>query len=101
MNMLARAGKVEEASRVAVTYFSALTPDCLRQSRYWSVFERYDLSADSDLFGYVLTNRKLLAEQYGEEQVKKKIAAIRMAGAENFVQDGYSTTLDLKNIPNG
>ena len=88
MNMLARAGKVEEASRVAVTYFSALTPDCLRQSRYWSVFERYVLSADSDLFGYVLTNRKLLAEQYGEEQVKKKIAAIWMAGAENFVQDG-------------
>ena len=52
--------------------------------------------ADTDLFQYVLTHRKELYDLYGEDKVRKKIAAVWIAGAENFVQDGVFDEVGFK-----
>lgn len=88
MTMLGRAGKYKEAGEVAAVYFSALSPDCLRNTEYWDIFDRYYMLADTDLFQYVLTHRKELYGLYGEDRVRKKIAAVWVTGAENFVREG-------------
>ena len=88
MAMLGRADRYREAGEIAAVYFSALPSDCLREAEYWDIFDRYYMLADTDLFQYVLTHRKELYDLYGEDKVRKKIAAVWIAGAENFVQDG-------------
>lgn len=88
MTMLGRADKYREAGEIAAVYFSALPSDCLREAEYWDIFNRYYRFADTDLFQYVLTHRQELYDLYGEDKVRKKIAAVWIAGAENFVQDG-------------
>ena len=94
--MLGRADRYREAGEIAAVYFSALPSDCLREAEYWDIFDRYYMLADTDLFQYVLTHRKELYDLYGEDKVRKKIAAVWIAGAENFVQDGVFDEVGFK-----
>ena len=96
MAMLGRADRYREAGEIAAVYFSALPSDCLRDAEYWDIFDRYYMLADTDLFQYVLTHRKELYDLYGEDKVRKKIAAVWIAGAENFVQDGVFDEVGFK-----
>ncbi len=89
MVVLDRAGLAQEASQVAMEYLSPFTPVCLKEKLYWNLFEQYVRSTDASFFDYLLGQESELAGFYGEESVYRKITALWMAGAENFVRDGY------------
>ena len=88
MVMLYRADRKEDASRVVMEYLTPMSPGCLKEKKYWDYFNRYGLYATPDFFEYVLTHRNELMQQYGDEVVRKKISALWITGAENFVKDG-------------
>lgn len=88
IRMLDRAGLQERASGVLMVYFERLSPEKLKEARYWNLLERYGLNLSAEYFDYVLSHRNELYVLYGEEKVRKKIAALWVAGAENFVKDG-------------
>ncbi len=83
-----RAGWNEEASKAAAGYLLALPAGCLEKKENWELFNRYVMVIDPELFDYLLLHRNELAGKYGEAEVKKKIAALWVAGAEDFVRDG-------------
>lgn len=85
---LARAGEVREASRVTMEYLTPLSPDCLRQEKYWDLFNKYALVAETSFFDYTLLHRAELGKMYGDETVHNKISALWIAGAVNFIRDG-------------
>lgn len=88
VKMLARAGQSNEASDVLMVYLGSMAPEKLQEAHYWELFELYGLNASPAWFDYVLSHRSELYALYGEDKVRKKIAALWIAGAENFVQDG-------------
>lgn len=88
MKRLERADMWERAAQIAAVYFGKLNFDSLREEKYWNLFNRYYQTADSELFQDVLMHRRQLYDRYGEDTVRKKIADIWIAGAENFVKDG-------------
>lgn len=88
IRVLFRAGNKEASSKVALEYLLAKSPEILKEAKYWELFVRYILAADDRYFDYVLIHRKELAELYGEKAVGHKIAALWIAGAENFVREG-------------
>lgn len=96
MQVLARAGRREEASAVAMAYLQGQSPDWLKQQKYWEIFDQYVEVADASFFDYVLTHGQELAGLYGQENVRKKIAALWTAGAENFVHEGVFDELGFK-----
>lgn len=86
--MLSRAGYKDEASWITMEYLTPFTAKCLKEPKYWDYFIQYGISATPEFFEYVLTHRSELYQLYGEEVVQKKIAALWIAGAENFVVEG-------------
>lgn len=88
VHMLARAGKKTEASEVLMIYFGSKSPEILKEAHYWELFNLYGLNASPAFFDYVLSHRSELYTLHGENEVRQKIAALWIAGAENFVHDG-------------
>lgn len=85
---LDRAGLWNEVSEVVSEYLHPLSPECLKETKYWRLFERYIIVAEPAFFDYVLSEREVLESLYGEKNVAQKISALWIAGAENFVKDG-------------
>lgn len=83
-----RAGWNEEASQAAAGYLLSLPEGCLEEKKNWDLFNRYVMVMEPGLFNYLLSHRNELAGKYGEAEVKKKIAALWIAGAEDFVRNG-------------
>lgn len=88
IEMLYRADKTLEASRLTMEYLSPLSPECLKETKYWNFFYQYGNQATSDFFEYILSHRTELFGRYGEDRVRKKIIDLWTAGAENFVREG-------------
>lgn len=96
IRMLGRAGLKEEASRITMEYLSPLTPECLKQAKYWDFFYQYGIQATPELFEYVLGHRHELFALYGEEKVSGKITNLWIAGAEQFVSEGKFDEIGFK-----
>lgn len=94
--MLYRADRKEDASRVAMEYLATLSPECLKEKKQWDFFNRYVISASPAFFEYVMGNRNELFGLYGEEQVRRKISALWISGAENFVNNGQFDEAEFK-----
>lgn len=86
--MLYRADQKEEASRIVMEYLAPLSPESLKEKKYWDYFNHYGIYATPVFFEYVLTHRNELMLLYGNEVIRKKISALWIAGAESFVKDG-------------
>ena len=87
--VLERAGRSEEASQVAMAYLASFAPDCLKEKRYWALFDRYVRDAEPSFFDYLLKQRMEFAGLYGEEEVNRKVTDLWLAGAGHFVRDGH------------
>lgn len=88
MEVLERAGRAAEASQVAMDYLQPLTADCLKEKRYWDLFDRYVRKVSPGFGEEVLKRKEELAGIYGGEAVQRKLEALWMAGAGDFVVDG-------------
>lgn len=88
IKVLHRADDTDKASEVAMEYLSAFSPDGLLQSDFWKIFDQYVLRANSVFFDYLLAHRERFYQLYGEKEVQAKLAALWIAGAENFVKNG-------------
>lgn len=96
MQLLFSAGRREEASRLVTEYLTPLSPDCLKEKKYWDYFNQYAINTTPDFFDYILSHRSELFRLYEEDKVRKKIAALWIAGAENFVKDGKFDEMGFK-----
>ncbi len=94
--VLERAGRSGEASQVAMAHLVSLAPDCLKEKRYWALFEQYVRDAESSFFDYLLEHRTELAGLYGEEEVYRKVTDLWLAGAGHFVRDGRFDEVGFK-----
>lgn len=88
INMLGKAGMTEEADSVLQVYFAGKPPALLMESHYWEMLVRYCINPSPVFFDYILMHRNELYDLYGESAVRKKVAALWVAGAENFVHGG-------------
>lgn len=87
--VLERADRNEEASQVAMAHLASFAPDCLKEKRYWALFDRYVRDAESSFFDYLLEHRTELAGLYGGEEVNREVTDLWLAGAGHFVRDGH------------
>ena len=85
---LGRADLKDEAGEVISVYLSGLGKDCLKDWKYWELFDAYVTDADSPLFEELLTGREQFYSLYGQEAVDRKIGEIWAAGADRFVVRG-------------
>ena len=96
IRVLARAGMSGEASRMTVEYLSSFSPDCLKEKKYWDFFYLYAGQVTPEFFEYILSHRYELFGLYGEEEVRKKITDLWVAGAEEFVKEGTFDEVGFK-----
>lgn len=96
IRVLARAGMSGEASRITVEYLSSLSPDCLKEKKYWDFFYLYAGQVIPGFFEYILSHRSELFRLHGEEKVRKKITDLWIAGAEEFVKEGSFDEVGFK-----
>ncbi len=88
IQMLGRAGLAEEADSALQVYLDKKSPEVLKEVHYWKLLEQYGINLSPAFFDYILSHRNELYGLYGEANVRQKIAALWVAGAENFVHDG-------------
>lgn len=88
IHMLGKAGLAEEADSALQVYFAPKSPTLLKEAHYWQLLDQYGINLSPAFFDYILSHRNELYDLYGEANVRKKMAALWVAGAENFVHDG-------------
>lgn len=85
IGVLGRAGMMPEANDAAVAYLSGMSPEQLKEKKYWELFEAYVTDAGSDVFYRVYSRKGEFYPLYGKENTDRKINSVWAAGAGRFV----------------
>lgn len=67
-------------------YLSSLSPDCLKEKKYWDFFYLYAGQVTPGFFEYILSHRSELFRLYGEEKVRKKITDLWLPVLKNLLK---------------
>jgi hypothetical protein len=87
IQLLARAGKPDEAARITKDYLEEFSWEKLKEMKYWKLFRAHFKAADSGLFADFYIHRTEFYPLFGEKEVDDKVREVWEAGAESYIRE--------------